>query len=248
MDDGARMRTAASIPVPEAIEIDADISNQPVGGGNEPSPAKRSRWDEGPTSAGVSLADLMAALAPLTMGMQTMQQGLKNMQSRMTAVEGHVTTKVSETLDMIRAVDVRHKAQSSQLKDIQTHIGESRTREKEILQRVDLLEDGQAGARMWRQQAFDGEQGEGPTAPAVVLGGWDTELDEEEVIQKAHKLLKDLSLDLVTSRKHSCQGPRGGEDRTKLQRRTIQSVEIVRQAAYLSRAKDRKGQPAKSLA
>ena len=69
MDDGARMRTAASIQVPEAIEIDADISS--------------------PTSAGISLADFMAALAPVTMGTQTMQQGLKDMQSRMTSPGPH---------------------------------------------------------------------------------------------------------------------------------------------------------------
>ena len=93
---------------------------------------------------------------------------------------------------MIRAVDVRQKAQSSHLEDIQKHIGESHRGDNPGDSSARRL----AGARMWRQKAFDGEQGEGPRAPAVVLGGWDTELDEEEVIQKAHKLLKDLSLDL----------------------------------------------------
>ena len=39
--NGARVRTAASIPVHDAIEIDADISNQTTLGGNEASPAKR---------------------------------------------------------------------------------------------------------------------------------------------------------------------------------------------------------------
>ena len=59
---------------------------------NASSPAKRTRWDEGAPAAGISLADLTAALAPLT-------GGVLDMKKRMTDMETQFAPKVDKTLD-----------------------------------------------------------------------------------------------------------------------------------------------------
>ena len=102
----------------------------------------------------------------------------------MTAVEGHVTTKVGEALDMIKAVNERQQAQMARLQEIQISIDEQKEKGRaqddtirEIPRRIDLLEAKQAAPPVWRPQNFEGEI-DGPRAPALILGGWDDTTDD----------------------------------------------------------------------
>ena len=65
-----------------------------------------------------------------------------------------------------------------------------------MLRRIEQLEDGQTNARPWRQPTFDGEGGSGPCTPALVMGGWSPDMEEQEVKDEAAKLFKNLSLDI----------------------------------------------------
>ena len=81
---------------------------------------------------------------------------------------------------------------------------------------------------MWRQAAFDDEGMEGPRPRAMVMGGWSTNLEEDEVLQLARKFGEEVGLDLdlaeafMPGRQKGILivplAPRRGEDRAKLQR------------------------------
>ena len=152
-------------------------------------------------AAGISLADLTAALAPLT-------GGVLDMQKCMTDMEPQFAPTVDKTLDMIQALNDRQRDQGLKLQQIQETM----------------------------EPHLDDEQGDGPRMPALIFGGWSTDLDEEEVLGKARKLVADLLLDIDLG-KAFMPGkqkeflivplqPRTGEDRAKLQRRAIASVQI----------------------
>ena len=87
----------------------------------------------------------------------------------------------------------------------------------------------------------------------MILGGWRAELEEEEVLNKARKLFKDLDIDIDLAEALMPGKNKGflivpmllkdGEDRARLQRRVIHSTELVSKAALPSGGKDRKGNP-----
>ena len=113
------LRKAAATP----IEVDVDdLQNKPAVIANGDSPSKRTRWDvtsqsvpgvkpEIAQAAGISLADLAAALAPLTDGVLEMRQ-------RITNIENQFAIKVDKTLDMVQAIDQRQRNQGVQLQQV----------------------------------------------------------------------------------------------------------------------------------
>ena len=103
----------AAVAVPIQVD-DQDILNLEDKSGNVPSPTKRSRWDEkaGSSSAGISLADLTAALSPLT-------QGVLEVKQRVTDIEHQFATKVNKTLDLIQSLNDKQRDQGDKLQKIQ---------------------------------------------------------------------------------------------------------------------------------
>ena len=252
------MDFAARTPVPGAAD-DMDLLNFPreVSNAQQQSP-KRTRWDfqVPPTSPPkISLEQLTAALAPLTDGVAQMRQ-------RMTELENQMACKVDKTLDLVQILDERQRDQGARLEEVQRTVKEHSQRDKareasiqDILKRIDVLEEGQSSSRAWQQHPFLGEQGGGARAPAVVFGGWSLDLDEDEVLLKAKRVVKDAGLDIDMTGAFMPDknkgfliipmNPKDDEDRLQLQRRTIQIVETVRNAALPGGGVDRSGRPAK---
>ena len=230
-----------------AIEVDGeDLLNRPTVAANIDSPSKRTRWDmqtvpapapaaaEG--SAGISLAQLTAALAPLT-------EGVTQMRQRMTDLESQMAAKVDKTLDIVQILDQRQREQGDKIQKVQDSLRDYAAREQtrdltiqDVLKRIDLLEDNQMQRRAWKPARFDGEEDGGPRTPALVFGGWSLDLDEAGVLDKAKKAVADLALDIAEAfMPGKNRGflivpmtARLGEDRAKLQRTAISSVELVR--------------------
>ena len=117
-------------------------------------------------------------------------------------------TKVGSALELIWTLDKRQKAVNKQVENMQEQIAaqaketlkqgddirQNKAREKataatiqEVLSRLEQLEQDRAGPKMWRQAAFDDEGMEGPRPPAMVMGGWSTNLEQDEVLQLARK-------------------------------------------------------------
>ena len=162
-------------------------------------------------------------------------------------------------------VTAQAKASQKQEQDIariQCAVSESRSREqtmeasiRDILRRVDALEDGHSGGRTWQQHPFNGDQGGGVRTPAVIFGGWSEDLTEDEVLLKAKQVVQDIGLDIdladafMPGKNRGFlivpMSPKDREDRLQLQRRTIQSVEMVRKAALPTGGMDRSGRPAR---
>ena len=90
-------------------------------------------------------------------------------------------------------------------------------------------------------------------APALVFGGWNIDLDEAEVLDRAKKAVADLALDIDLAEAFMPGKNRGfliipmtarpGEDRARLQRRAISSVEVVRKAALPAGGTTSAGKP-----
>ena len=186
---GEDLRRAAATSIEVDADVD-DLRNAPSAPGNVDSPTKRTRWDiQGPAATAPALtleqrtAQLATALAPITGGLQDMQKRVAN-------IEEEVTTTVGSALELIRTLDHRQKGMSEQvdgireqviaqakaarkqeqdIRQIQKDIAESRAREgatdstiQEIHKRIDVLEDGQPGAKPGQYNLFEGEQGAGP--------------------------------------------------------------------------------------
>ena len=229
----------AAVAVPIQVD-DQDILNLEDRSGNVPSPTKRSRWDER-AGAGISLADLTAALSPLT-------QGVLEVKQRVTDIEAQFATKVNKTLDLIQSLNDRQRDQGDKLQKIQEAMEAQKEQDRkhdsaiqDILQRVDQLEDSSMKGATWRQPLFEGEQGVGPRTPALVMGGWNLDLEGDDVKSRAEKMVKDLNLDIDLGEAFMPGRQKGflivpllpkvGEDRARLQRRAIGAVESVRKAA-----------------
>ena len=109
--------------------------------------------------------------------------------------------------------------------------------------------------KAWKPGRFEDKEEGGPRTPALVFGGWSLDLDETETLEKAKKATADLSLDIDLSEAFMPGKNRGflivpltaklGEDRAKLQRRAISSVELVRKAAIPAGGTTRDGKPSR---
>ena len=244
-----------------AIDVDSeDLLNRPTVAANGDSPSKRTRWDQAApmpassqSSAGISLAQLVAALGPLT-------EGVTQMKQRMTDLESQVAAKVDKTLDIVQILDQRQREQGAKIEQVQDSLRDYAAREKArdltiqvVLKRIDMLEDSQLQHRAWKHTRFESEEGEGPRTPALVFDGWSLDLDEAEVLDKAKKAVADLALDIDLTEAFMPGKHRGflivplmaklGEDRAKLQRRAISSVEVVRKAALPAGGTNKAGKP-----
>ena len=171
MDD---LRRAAAT----AIDVDSeDLLNRPHVAANMDSPSKRTKWDmpagsvpaTADSTAGITLAQLVAALGPLT-------EGVTQMKQRMTDLESQVAAKVDKTLDIVQILDQRQREQGDKLERVQDTLRDSAEREKardrtiqDVLKRIDMLEEGQAQQRTWRQTRFETEDGGGLEGPSAGL-------------------------------------------------------------------------------
>ena len=140
---------AAHTPVPDLMEAEADdLLNLPMEAHNGlNSPPKRTRWDV-QSPQGISLDDLTRTLAPLTGTMQTLTK-------RMEAIEGQVSDKVGQALDLIRTVDNRPKDMAKQIDSVQEAVEAQSRQGKEqartisdIIKRLEFRVNG-LGLRVW---------------------------------------------------------------------------------------------------
>ena len=164
------------------------------------------------------------------------------MKQRMTDLENQMACKVDKTLDLVQILDERQREQGARLAEVQQAVKEQSQRDKareasiqSILQRIEQLEGEQASSRTWRTTLFEGENGVGPRAPALVLGGWKVELEEQEVKDEASRMVRELELDIDLAEAFMPGKQKGylivplqaqaHEDRIGLQRRAIAAVE-----------------------
>ena len=106
----------------------------------------------------------------------------------MESVEDQVSNKVGQALDLIRTVDTRQKEMTKQLDGVQSAV-ESQTRRSQeqdrtiadVIRRLEALEQqGQGGVWHHAGQASGDDR-----EPAVILGGWRSDSEAEDVLQKA---------------------------------------------------------------
>ena len=240
------MDLAARTPVPGQLEAeDGDLLNFPLETSNaQQSSPKRTRWDIQPQPSALTLEDLTRSLAPLTGTLQTLTR-------RMESVEGQVSDKVGQALDLIRTVDARQKEMTKQIEGVQTAVERQANRNQEqdqaiadVVRRLEALEEqGQSGT--WRRQGR--EEGD-DRGPAVIIGGWRPDSEADDLLQKARDFVKAHELPLtmndafVPGKQNSfvvvpltCQQ---GETPQTMTRRAITAVELVRRLQYKTGHKD----------
>ena len=195
----------------------------------------------------LTLEDLTKALAPLAGTLQTLTQ-------RMESVEDQVTNKVGQALDLIRTVDTRQKQMTKQLDEVQNAVTSQSRRSQEqdktisdVIRRLEALEQqGQGGVWQHVGQASGDDRG-----PALILGGWRSDSDAENVLQQARKFAKDQGLPVnmadafVPGRNNGfvvvpLVGQPGETPQTAT-RRAISAIEMVRKLQRKTGHKDDKG-------
>ena len=249
------VRRAAAVP----IEIDDQgISNRDDRQSNVPSPSKRTRWDERCSTGGLSMTDLMTALAPIA-------QRMTEVKNRVTEVENQLALKVDRTLDLVQALSDRQRDQDTKLQQIQITMDAQMEREKRrdarheeqeaaiqgILKRLETLErDGPVGQpAIWRragESALDDDRD-----PAVIIGGWKEDTDAAETLEAVRQFIRDRALPLPAQDAFVPGQQRGfavvpltclpNESKQMMMRRVVEAVEATRKLKAPSGHLDRDG-------
>ena len=240
------LATAMRTPVPGGHEADIDLLNLPMETSNaHQSSPKRTRWDL--PQPGLTLDDLTKALAPLAGTLQTLTQ-------RMESVEDQVTNKVGQALDLIRTVDTRQKEMTKQLDEVQNAVTNQSRRSQEqdkaisdVIRRLEAIEQqGQGGVWQHVGQASGDDRG-----PALILGGWRSDSEAENVLQQAREFAKDQGLQVNMADAFVPGRNNGfvvvplvgqpGETPQATTRRAISAIETVRKLQHKTGHKDDKG-------
>ena len=117
-----------------------------------------------------------------------MQNDIRTLTGRMDQVEGQVTTKLQQTINLLDDMTSKYYRQENILQQMQEA-------DKEFDERLRKLEQRGVGSDFDPSGASTTDTG-GERRAALILGGWDPENPAADTLREAKQLLQNLSIDL----------------------------------------------------